>query len=180
MLVYPFPADDSAIAESENGRVERWRGGLGFGIIPCRGFPVCVSLSTCRAPFPPPAHRTGRADFPHPALGQGSRFRPRVTAWEPVEAQQPKLAFETAVRVLANSLSIEFQFPPQPPTHPAVRVPMHYVKRGGVGSVAEVVGPPAQHLVDLVDQRFRPNERRQLAHQLVEPSTFLRDGCTPK
>ena len=23
------------------------------------------------APFPLPAHRTGRADFPHPALGQG-------------------------------------------------------------------------------------------------------------
>ena len=27
------------------------------------------------APFPPPAHRTGRADLPHPALGEGSRFR---------------------------------------------------------------------------------------------------------
>ena len=23
------------------------------------------------APFPPPAHQTGRADFPHPAFGQG-------------------------------------------------------------------------------------------------------------
>jgi len=27
------------------------------------------------APFPHPAHRTGRADFPHPALGQTSRLR---------------------------------------------------------------------------------------------------------
>jgi hypothetical protein len=27
--------------------------------------------------FPLPAHRTGRADFPHPALGESSRFRPR-------------------------------------------------------------------------------------------------------
>ena len=24
------------------GRVERWRGGLGFGIIPCQGFPLRV------------------------------------------------------------------------------------------------------------------------------------------
>src|SRR5450631_3704896 len=29
----------------------------------------CLSGSTM-APFPHPAHRTGRADFPHPALGQ--------------------------------------------------------------------------------------------------------------
>ncbi len=27
--------------------------------------------AVAEAPFPPPAHRTGRADFPHPALGQG-------------------------------------------------------------------------------------------------------------
>ena len=57
--------------ESEPGRVERWRGGVGFGVIPCLGFPVCVSIAACRAPFPPPAHQTGRADFPHPAFGQG-------------------------------------------------------------------------------------------------------------
>ena len=29
--------------------------------------------------FPLPAHCTGRADFPHPALGESSRFRPRKT-----------------------------------------------------------------------------------------------------
>ena len=28
-------------------------------------------LVPCRAPFPDPAHRTGRADFPHPALAEG-------------------------------------------------------------------------------------------------------------
>jgi hypothetical protein len=63
----------------ENGRVERWRGGVGFDIILFRGFPGCVSIVACRAPFPPPAHRTGRADFPHPALGQGSWVRRRRT-----------------------------------------------------------------------------------------------------
>ena len=54
-----------------SSRVERWRGGLGE---PC----VLPTLSVAgarvshRAPFPPPAHRTGLAVFPHPALGQES------------------------------------------------------------------------------------------------------------
>jgi hypothetical protein len=30
---------------------------------------LAVAVLRCRAPFPPPAHRTGRADLPHPALG---------------------------------------------------------------------------------------------------------------
>jgi hypothetical protein len=52
-------------------RVEVWRGGLGFGLLLFQGFPVCGAISACHAPFPHPAHRTGRAVFPHPALGQG-------------------------------------------------------------------------------------------------------------
>ena len=30
-----------------------------------------VASSDDHTPFPHPAHRTGQADFPHPALGQG-------------------------------------------------------------------------------------------------------------
>ena len=55
------------------GRVEVWRGGLGFGLLRCQGFPVRGAISVCHAPFPHPAHRTGRADFPHPALLQNLR-----------------------------------------------------------------------------------------------------------
>ena len=33
-------------------------------------------------PFPHPAHRTGHADRPHPALGQISRLHPRWAAAE--------------------------------------------------------------------------------------------------
>ena len=36
----------------QSGGVEEWRGG-----------------DVCAAPFPLPAHQTGRADFPHPASG---------------------------------------------------------------------------------------------------------------
>ena len=134
-----------------------------------RGFPVCVSIVACRAPFPPPAHRTGRADFPHPALGQSSCFRPRVTTWKPFQVQQSKLTLQTTVGILAASLPSKLEFPTQPPTDPTAGVAMHDCKRRGIGSVTEVVGPPAQHLIDLVDQRFRPDERRQFAYQLIEP-----------
>jgi len=34
------------------------------------------------APFPHPAHRTGQADFPHPALGQDFMLSPTEGAVE--------------------------------------------------------------------------------------------------
>jgi hypothetical protein len=47
-----------------------WRGGCRLNISVAASFDWrCLSGSTM-APFPHPAHRTGQADFPHPALGQ--------------------------------------------------------------------------------------------------------------
>ena len=40
-----------------------------------------VAGSIDHAPFPLPAHRTGRADFPHPALRLASRQGPRRRGW---------------------------------------------------------------------------------------------------
>src|SRR5438045_158216 len=52
------------------GRVEMWRGGCRPNISVAAPFVWrCLTGSTV-APFPHPAHRTGHADFPHPALGQ--------------------------------------------------------------------------------------------------------------
>ena len=52
------------------GRVEVWRGDVRPSMSVSAPFVWrCLSGSTV-APFPHPAHRTGRADFPHPALGQ--------------------------------------------------------------------------------------------------------------
>ena len=57
-------------APERNGRVEMWRGGCRPNISVAAPFVWrCLTGSTV-APFPHPAHRTGRADFPHPALGQ--------------------------------------------------------------------------------------------------------------
>ena len=52
------------------GKVEMWRGGCRLNISVAASFDWrCLGGSTM-APFPHPAHRTGQADFPHPALGQ--------------------------------------------------------------------------------------------------------------
>jgi hypothetical protein len=54
----------------KSSRVEAWRGGVRLSMSVSAPFVWrCLSGSTM-APFPRPAHRTGRADFPHPALGQ--------------------------------------------------------------------------------------------------------------
>jgi hypothetical protein len=51
-------------------RVEMWRGDVRLSMpVPAPFVWRCLSGSAV-APFPHPAHRTGRADFPHPALGQ--------------------------------------------------------------------------------------------------------------
>jgi hypothetical protein len=58
------------VGMSQRCRVEMWRGGVRLNISVAAPFVWrCLSGSTM-APFPHPAHRTGQADFPHPALGQ--------------------------------------------------------------------------------------------------------------
>ena len=68
--------DDGRI---EIGRVEKWRGGGRLGLSVAAPFVWRCPSSFAVTPFPLPAHRTGRADFPHPALFQG--FRPSHSAW---------------------------------------------------------------------------------------------------
>src|SRR6266511_499106 len=52
------------------GRVEMWRGGCRLNISVAAPFVWRCLSGSAMAPFPHPAHRTGQADFPHPALGQ--------------------------------------------------------------------------------------------------------------
>ena len=52
------------------GRVEMWRGDRRLGLSVAAPFVWRCPSSFTVVPFPHPAHRTGRADFPHPALFQ--------------------------------------------------------------------------------------------------------------
>src|SRR5215472_11803679 len=52
------------------GGVEMWRSGCRPNISVAAPFVWRCLTGSAVALFPHPAHRTGRADFPHPALGQ--------------------------------------------------------------------------------------------------------------
>jgi hypothetical protein len=60
-----------------NGRVRMWRGGLRCGLSVSASFVWRCLTSRTITPFPHPPQRTGRADFPHPALGQDACLRTR-------------------------------------------------------------------------------------------------------
>src|SRR6202521_89426 len=51
-------------------RVEMWRGGFRPNISVAASFVWRRLRGSAMTPFPHPAHRTGHADLPHPALGQ--------------------------------------------------------------------------------------------------------------
>ena len=60
------------------GKVEMWRSGCRLNISVSASFVWRCLSGSALTPFPHPAHRTGHADFPHPALGQD--FTPSPTA----------------------------------------------------------------------------------------------------
>jgi hypothetical protein len=69
-------ADAGILARVEN---RRSGGSLPVAMV-WRSFRIAASVRFGLALFPVPAHRTGQAVLPHPALGKDSRFRPRKTA----------------------------------------------------------------------------------------------------
>ena len=62
--------DVLAVILSLDGRVGMWRGGCRLNISVAASFVWRCLSGSAVAPFPHSAHRTGQADFPHPALGQ--------------------------------------------------------------------------------------------------------------
>src|SRR5271169_5930728 len=65
----------------EKGRVEMWRGGCRLNISVAASFVWRCLSGSAVTPFPHPAHRTGQADLPHPALGQD--FTPSLSRATP-------------------------------------------------------------------------------------------------
>jgi hypothetical protein len=67
--------------ESLGGGVEVWRDGVGEAYLLSDSF-VCRCLtSRSMPPIPHPAHRTGRAERPHPALGESVTISPTEGCW---------------------------------------------------------------------------------------------------
>ena len=84
-------------AREGGGRVERWRGGLGPAY-PCSGPFVCRCLtSRTMLRFHTPAHQTGRADFPHPAFGQGLMLSPTERCGRTAKLDQAQFSMQILV-----------------------------------------------------------------------------------
>ncbi len=75
-------AEDDEGSVAEKGRVGGWRGsGRRMGVAVPGGFRNAGASLPAITPFPVAAHRTGRADLLHPALGRDHAFahgRPAV------------------------------------------------------------------------------------------------------
>jgi hypothetical protein len=74
------------VAGAPLGRVERWRGGLGFGLHPCQGFPVRGAIAACHAPFP--HSRSSNRTCGATASGSLTQLRPSHSAWSDVRAAE--------------------------------------------------------------------------------------------
>src|ERR1019366_579770 len=90
-----------------------------------RPFRLPVPQYPNRAPFPPPAHRTGREDFPHPALGEGSHFRPRKVGGLLRKTDQTKLAVQRGFREPTGARPADLVLGAQPLTQPFADVLIH-------------------------------------------------------
>src|SRR5437879_6529605 len=100
-------------------------------------------------PFPIPAHRTGRADFPHPALRLVSRRGSRPST--DVQRTQPGDP-ERAEDLLGWEAPGPTRRDLMPSCQKVTRAGVDVVVDGAIGhqtsAVAEVVGPPTQPAVE--------------------------------
>ncbi len=103
-------------------RVENRRSGCSLPVARGFSFRFVASVRFGLALFPVPAHRTGLADFPHPALGKDSRFRPRKACRSPRQAHQAKHIIERGFREPFVPRSLHLVLVAEPPTQPSADV----------------------------------------------------------
>jgi hypothetical protein len=93
------------------------------------------------APLPHPAHRTGHADLPHPALGQDFTPSPMVRRAQAYSGVRARSAHRGArvdrSRPASPDLVLDAQPPAQPPSGVVVDRPVRF----GDGAYFEVVRP---------------------------------------
>jgi hypothetical protein len=76
-------------------------------------------------PFPHPAHRTGLAERPHPALGESLTISPRKTAGPLSETDQAQAFMENVVRELLGRLPRNSVLATQPLAQPLASMTVH-------------------------------------------------------
>src|SRR5437764_13566196 len=107
---------------SLDGRVGVWRGGGRPNISVAAPFVWrCLTGSTL-APFPHPAHRTGHADLPHPALGQDVTPSPTTGPDQAVRGVRAGGARKGARGITPALTSPDLVLELEPPAQPHSRV----------------------------------------------------------
>jgi hypothetical protein len=124
-----------------------WRGGFRLGLSVSGPFGCRCLTSLAMAPFPHPAHQTGRAVFPHPAFGQGCTdmllhtFAHEQSSLGSLKLVQAQLLVQVFIVKALLSITLYLELRAQPLAHPmadmAVDVPVGFAHR----SDAKVVGP---------------------------------------
>ena len=129
-----------------------WRGGCRLNISVAASFVWRCLSGSAMAPFPHPAHRTGHADFPHPALGQTSRLHPRHVVPKPAQAYEPGVPVKVREWISSALASPDLVLEAQPPAQPHSGVVVDRPVRLRDGAYLEVVRPSSQRAVQLLHQ----------------------------
>jgi len=155
------------------GRVEEKRGGVQDRRRQKRAASFVAALAEWSiAPFLLPAHRTGRADFPHPALGRVSREgmrRGMRVGLGGTNAQSPKHILNGKLSVTRSSNLVPSA---EKTTDGVVKMQRHIVPRLRHRTVGKV-GRPAPHRAVQVTRHVVP---RRLVAAPQSPTNVLPDG----
>src|SRR6185369_3240804 len=120
----------SEVADGSLGRVEAGRGSLG---------PLAI------APFPIPAHQTGRADFRHPAFRLASpRGTRRGRSGQALEAQNTEFSMNDIECESAIAAPLHLVPAHEEPAHTFEDVLVNATVCLAPRAVAKVVGPASQ------------------------------------
>src|ERR1019366_9920664 len=104
---------------SQIGRVEMWRGSSRPGVSVAAPFVWRCPSTPAVTPFPHPAHRTGRAELPHPALGPDLTLSltPRY-ATARAQTDETEVPVEVLEWISPAPTSPDLVLVAQPPTQP--------------------------------------------------------------
>src|SRR3954453_16479575 len=99
-----------------------WRGGGRSNISVAAPFVWRCLTGSAVAPFPHPAHRTGQAELPHPALGQDVTPSPTTGRGQAGQAYEPEVLVKVREWIGSALASPDLVLEAQPPAQPHSRV----------------------------------------------------------
>jgi hypothetical protein len=118
---------------------------VGMGVICCRLPSPSAGVSVpAVTPFPVPAHRTGRAVFPHPAPEPGITRSPAVAAAAFLGLKEPEGLVQVLDGIACRSPTLDLVLAAQPPAEPFPDVAVHAPVGRADDPETEVAGPPRQ------------------------------------